>query len=249
MIIATLGSMGCGKSTALINLYLYIYSQIPNLNRCMYTALYDEPHLKKTTMYNEEYEGPQVSSRIHKGVKAELITNETDFSNIKSVKDIIFIDEFQFIGDKQYETIKDKSKEGFLINIGTLNRSFSDYIWPKVRQLCNDADFIYVGESKDKSTKVPIKTNCMFVNEEFNLIYNPKDDAVRRFDCCTYEFWFKKSVEFLSKQYFDNDFDIKKTLEAEPSLVQPLLRLFDLWKLKQGNKETQSIIFGEKDTK
>lgn len=233
MIIANVGSMGTGKTSTILNLYCYIYLKMTGMKRNLYTAFYDQSHLKKNTLYDELYDGPQVSSRIHKGEKAELITVDTSFESIKTPSDIVFIDEFQFIGEEQFQILKEKDKIGSLIYLSVLNRSFSDYIWPQTRKICTEADFIYVLENNNTTPNLDTKTNCMMIDGKFDLIY--REDPSRGFTGCSYDYWFKETSNYLSSQLNDNEGKVYEMIKKEPSLLQPLLRLFDLWKMRKTN--------------
>lgn len=230
MIIANVGSMGTGKTSSILNMYCYLYLEIAGFKRHLYTALFDKKHLEENTMFDTAYNGPQVSSRIHKGQKAELIDEKTTFENIKTSSDIVFIDEFQFIKDQQFQILKQKYKMGSLIYLSVLNRSFSDYIWPQTKKICNEADFVYVLEGDNIKKDQDIETNYMHIDKKYDLVY--RNEPSTGFGGCTYEYWYLESAKFLQRQLQDNNGDVIEMIERENSLLQPLLRLYDLWKYK-----------------
>ncbi|KAF9743550.1 hypothetical protein NGRA_3590, partial [Nosema granulosis] len=188
MIITSVGSMGCGKSTALIHLYVYVYALIKDADVETYTSYYNKDKPNPTKKFRKDLNSAQIASRIHEGIEAVLLDDKIELiGNDKSNK-IYLIDEIQFIGDIPLNRVLQSSSKNNVIYLYGLNTSFEDLIWEKTRKICQNSDFIYVLCKKN------IETNYMNVDNKFDL--NFRKNVKYEFNGCTNSFWYDESLRY-----------------------------------------------------
>jgi thymidine kinase len=236
MIVTTIGSMGTCKTSLVIYLYGLLLKQKEFINTAIFTSHYNPNRNCIPKEKIKHGNTVQVTSRVLDSVIAKMIDEHTDFiSSDEKSSNFFLFDEFQFTCESVVKKIIELGKKES-VRIFGLNTNFENTMWPSIRKICLESDYIFVVENNDekRTEKNPEgelrNTNYMTVNGKFDLIFDINGDV--DFDACSKESWYEYAVEYFSKKLSEYNGDSKKMLLENPLLKKSFTKLFRLWKAK-----------------